>query len=246
MKIGLCAARFRNNDLAYNQSKLLSALEERGAACDLLCFGEAFLQGFDALSWNPAQDYDVALRRDHPAIQEIAAKAQARHCAVAFGYLERDGTAIYSSYLVVSADGEVLHNFHRVSPGWKVPGADPKVYREGTGFNVFTYQGKRFASALCGDLWQDDGNLQAVSTLAPDFVLWPVYVDFTAQRWASEERVAYAARVATIPAPVLLVNSVCRESIACGGTAVFHRGEILAETPMGGESILIWNSDMNA
>ena len=81
----------------------------------------------------------------------------ARHSqiAVSFGYIERAGDALFSSQMVIDASGAVIHNFHRVSVGWKEYWHTDGHYREGATFEAFSYLGKRLAIALCGDLWTE-------------------------------------------------------------------------------------------
>ena len=44
--------------------------------------------------------------------------------AISFGFIERDGDALYSSCAFIGADGEIIHRFRRVSIGWKDYRAD--------------------------------------------------------------------------------------------------------------------------
>ncbi len=55
MRIGLVSYAFKNKDIAFNIGEIEKVLSETTGRVDLLCFGEAFLQGFDALCW----DYDI-------------------------------------------------------------------------------------------------------------------------------------------------------------------------------------------
>ena len=54
MRIGLVSYRCKNRDVAFNMGQIERAMRHSEGKADLLCFGEAFLQGFDALCW----DYD--------------------------------------------------------------------------------------------------------------------------------------------------------------------------------------------
>ncbi len=55
MKVGLVSYNFINNDIKYNLKQIRRACEEMSGKVDFLVFGEAFLQGFDALVW----DYEI-------------------------------------------------------------------------------------------------------------------------------------------------------------------------------------------
>lgn len=62
MKVALASARIVDRDINYNLSqmeKYMKVAKVMGA--DLVCFGEAFLQGFNALTWQYEEDKKIAL-----------------------------------------------------------------------------------------------------------------------------------------------------------------------------------------
>ncbi len=239
MKIALAAQPFRNGDVDYNLGVILDTLGSVPADTDLVLFGEAVLQGFDGLTWDWERDRHIAVTRDAPVIQKIREAARRRRRAVSFGYYETDGEAIWSSQLFLGADGEVVDHYRRVSTGWKVPEVygDPH-YREGERFQAFTYGGRRFVTALCGDLWEQ-GNPEKIRKLCPDIVLWPVFCNYPAGEWNTTVKLDYARQAALAGETVLLVDPPEGPAVTAGGCAAwFHRGTIRQETPAGEPSIL--------
>ncbi len=97
----------------------------------------------------------MALPLDSAPIRQLQDAARKYATAISFGFIERDGDALYSSCAFIGADGEIIHRFRRVSIGWKEYRKTDAHYREGTHFEKFTYGGKTFAVGLCGDLWTD-------------------------------------------------------------------------------------------
>ena len=59
MKIGLASYECRMNDISFNLGQIERALEKSEGA-DLVCFGEAFLQGFSAVTSDYAKDIELA------------------------------------------------------------------------------------------------------------------------------------------------------------------------------------------
>lgn len=238
MKILLAAAENRDGDPAFNLTQIRRVFEDsRQSKPDLICFGESFLQGFEGLTWEYAEDLIRARTVESPEIRQLSALAAQMRCALSLGFIERDGGLLYSTNLVLRQDGAIADRFRRVSPGWKEPAASPE-YREGTGFHTFSLCGKTLTAAVCGDLW-DDAFLEEMEQTDADAVLWPVYVDFSTAVWQDSERRAYARRTAAIPCPVLLINSfVDLPDRANGGCVVFHRGQVLGELPMGRPGVL--------
>ena len=156
MRIALSSAPVKNKDIPHNLAAMTAALAQAAAdGADLVVFGESTLQGFDCLCWSYAADRDMALPLDSAPIRQLQDAAQKYAAAISFGFIERDGDALYSSCAFIGADGEIIHRFRRVSIGWKDYRKTDAHYREGTHFEKFTYCGKTFAIGLCGDLWTD-------------------------------------------------------------------------------------------
>lgn len=240
MKCALAAMGFVNKDVRHNQKVILDTLSRYCREADLIVFGEAFLQGFDGVSFRDEEDSHMAVSLSDPVISEIRAAAKAHACAISFGLIEKADSCFYSSQLTIGADGTLIDIFRRVSAGWKESFAS-EAYREGKGFHTFPFMGKNIAVGLCGDLWYDE-NVEEMKRLCPDVVLWPVYTDFTPEEWNTSEKYDYARQAQRIGEVVLYVNSVCKNTpgseVGLGGAALFSNGRIIRETPSGGESIL--------
>jgi len=242
MKIALASAPVRPGDVEYNLSAMLQTIRQCAGKADMVLFGETVLQGFDCLSWDYEADRRVAVAQDDPRIARIRDAAEQSQIAVAFGYIERDGDALLSSQMVIDAKGAIIHNFHRVSVGWKEYWHTDAHYQEGANFQAFSYLGKRLAIGLCGDLWTE-GRPQEMRGLHADAVLWPVWCDYNAQKWNESVKYEYARQAALCGDCVLYVNPFCVDpnasDVASGGAACFQRGEITREAPAGKSGVLL-------
>lgn len=239
MRIGLIAEKTIDRDLDHNFSRMKAWLQRcAGTGFELLCFGEAFAHGFEALSWNHEQDLAIALERDDTHILDLGAQARQAGTGIAFGYIEKSGEKLYSSYMVISANGEALINFQRVSPGWKVHSADARFYMEGSDYTPFNLGGKSVGIAICGDLWHDE-LLEKFEQQKSDLLLWPLYIDYSREDWYASEREVYAQRVWGLKRPALMVNSLSNASPpALGGCYVFNSGRIEQELLLGESGML--------
>ena len=238
MKIALCAARFVNGDLRGNVERIKACADEYSGRADMLCFGEAFVQGFDGLTWDYEKDVNIAVGQDSGLIGEVRRAAKRNSLAIGFGYIEICDGKIYSSYMVISATGETVCNYRRMSVGWKISGLS-EMYAEGEECCEFEMDGKKFSVMLCGDLWTDSVAEQ-LTEVGADVVLWPVYTDFPADEWNDREKFEYAQRAEIYCKRALLVNCVCEgENCAKGGAAHFVGGMIADEIPAGGEDVLV-------
>ena len=234
MKIALASTPVRNGDVASNltqMAKYISLAKEQGA--ELVCFGEAYLQGFDSLTWDFEEDKGTAVSCNSGLFQIIIGWTRDGGIDLMFGFLERDGEEIYSSCALVS-QGALVRKYRRVSKGWKEYSRTDGHYREGSEVELFEYKGRRCLMALCGDLWDDT---------APRFkqdaelLFWPVYIDFSQEEWEGHARKEYVEKAAEFGGDVLMINPL--DSNALGGSCWFRDGEVKANLPLGEEGLLL-------
>lgn len=240
MKINLMSLAFKTKDLEGNEKIIIKSMREYAHKADLLVFGESFLHGFEALSWDYEKDKAIAIGLDDDIIKEIKFAAMENSIAVSFGMIEKLDEALYSSQITIGKAGEVIDVFRRVSDGWKEPIADAH-YKEGSGFHTFDFEGKKILVGICGDFWHDE-LIEKAGAIEKDIVLWPVYTDFEPRVWNEEEKFEYAKQAAKLNAPVLYVDSVCYDFdepyISKGGACHFCDGKIIKEVPSGAEAVL--------
>ena len=233
MKIALASARMRDRDIPYNLAQMeryMRQAQQAGAA--LVCFGETFLQGFDALTWRFADDQTMAISTDSSLFAGICHMSAKHSIDVLFGYVERSGDALFSSCALI-ADGELLHNYRRISKGWKEYTKTDEHYREGEAVEVFHYKGKRCVIGLCGDLWDCPERF----ALGAELLFWPVYTCWTAEEWENQSKAEYAQQANKCCPNTLYINSLCDED-AFGGAAYFENGTVRTGLPMGQEGLL--------
>lgn len=240
MKCALAALGFINENIQYNKSIIIDAMGECSKVADIVIFGEAFLQGFYAATFDVEHDAKIAVTSDSPIIEEICSAAKTHAIAVSFGFIERVADCFYSSQITIGSNGEIVDIYRRVSPGWKLPEAGEQ-YLEGDSFHTFSYLGRTISVGLCGDLWFDE-NINEIKQLHPDVVFWPVYTDFNYNEWNTSMKYEYADQAGMLGGKVLYVNSFCKdkeeEEIARGGAVLFIDGKISHEAPAGKEDVL--------
>lgn len=240
MKIALASAPFRNGDLAYNLQQMqryMACAREQGA--QLVCFGEAFLQGFSAFSWNYEKDRNVAVSVTDPVFETLLAYTEQWKVDLLFGFLEREGETLYSSCALIG-DGKLLHLYRRVSKGWKEFWHTDEHYQEGSEVKLFDYRGKKCLIALCGDLWDETAQQFAQGA---DLLFWPLYINYTPEEWNGGEQEAYTLKAQEYCRDVLMINCVdaqeTEESPALGGCYRFTDGHVAAAWPLGSEGMLV-------
>ena len=238
MKAALASVKFINKDLNFNLSqidKYSRMAKETGA--DLIVFGEAFLQGFDSLSWNHEEDLKTAVPRDGKEIKAIKDMSLKYGIDIMTGYIEKDGGNIYSSEILVSGS-EMLYNYRRVSTGWREEDRTDCHYLEGNDSGPFFYKDKSYGIALCGDLWDKD-TMQSFSFR--ETLIWPLYINYDEKEWLSTGENEYARQAGHFARKVLMVNSVSSspDEVSTGGAFVFENGKATQRFYTGEEGLLV-------
>lgn len=234
MNVALASARFANGNVTFNLSQMERFAEmARNQGADLLCFGEAFLQGFDAFVWRYDADRKMAVSTDSPCFDRIRGLSRNTGVDLLFGFLERDGEKLYSS-CALTVQGELRRLYRRVSRGWKEWTRADGHYREGTEVSPFLYKDKTCLIGLCGDLWDMPDRF----ALGADVLLWPVYIDYSPEEWQTSAMGEYAEQAAKCCSKTLMVNSLCDKK-AFGGAFFFENGRVASALPMGQEGLLM-------
>ncbi len=227
------------DDLAGNLALMKEAIiEVSQEGCDLLLFGEAFLQGFEAFSFSYREDVHKALFVRSPEITLIRHWAREQKTGVAFGFLENEAGGLYSSYLVIDKAGDPAGHYRRVSKGWKEKKACAD-YREGKAFISLDFEGWRLTPLICGDFWEDDLLTQIIDRdPETDLFLWPVHCDFDQSLWEKSECRTYRERTRILEKPILFVNNyIDQADRAKGGVYLWHQGKEVDSLPYGSPGI---------
>lgn len=232
MKVGLVQYEFKNNDIDFNFAQIRKAVSLSKGKADLLCFGETFLQGFDSLSWDFSQDKSIGVSFDSKIIGKIKELSKENGVDLLFGYIELDGSSLYSSCVLIEK-GEVKHNYRRISKNWKEASVIDSHYCEGTQSEEFTYKHKNMKIALCGDLWVCPEHFKTSGIL-----IWPIYCNFSEERWLKCEQYEYAKQSLVASNDVLMVSSLTKQPLSVGGTFYFKNGKIEKAAAFNVEEIL--------
>lgn len=237
MRIGLVSYRCKNKDVTFNLMQIEKAMRKVQSKVDLICFGEAFLQGFDSLCWNYDIDKNMAVEMDSPTIRQLAEFTMTYGVALMTGYIEKEQNSLYSSCIVIE-DGKIVHNYRRISKGWKEFLKTDDHYKEGQEINVFELCNTKIMTALCGDIWDFPEKFNTGHLL-----IWPVYVNFSTEEWKQKELNEYANQAALVADQVLMINPIDDSPLCHGGSFYFCKGQIIASLPFDQEKILIVDTD---
>lgn len=233
MRIGLASFLCKNGNTPFNMMQIEKAMRQARGKVDLLCFGEACLQGFDSLCWDYAIDKEIAVEQSSEAMGRLCEWSKAYGMALLTGYIERENECLYSSCAVME-DGKILYNYRRVTKGWRDDRKTDGHYKEGNAAGKFTFRNHEIGLALCGDLWDCPERFRTERLL-----IWPVYVNFTLEEWNRQEIKAYARQASLAAKHVLMVNPMDDEPRNHGGSFHFCDGKLIDRLPFDQEGILI-------
>ncbi len=230
MILGLAAYKFINNDIKFNISQIKKAILT-SKNIDMLCFGEAFLHGFDAFNWNYENDKKIAISKNSNIMKTLEQLSKDYNVDLSFGYLEIDDEKLYSSYAVI-INGKLTYNYRRITVGWKEYSKTDFHYKEGKDILTFNYKGYDITISLCGDLWECPKKFKNNGLL-----LWPVYVNFTIEEWKTEE-IEYAKQALIACNNTFMINSLSENPDCHGGCFCFQNGKIVKKLDFDIEGIL--------
>ena len=125
MKVALAGSRFVNGDMAFNLTQIEHwAREAQRRGAELICFGEAFLQGFDALCWSYEADTNIAARTDSFVFTRLKVLSAGLGIDLLLGYIEKEGESLYSSCALIEGCGRSKRSMTCASP-WSMGRTSP-------------------------------------------------------------------------------------------------------------------------
>lgn len=231
MRIGLASYRVENRNVGFNAEQIKRAMKEAQGKVDLLCFGEAVLQGFDSLCWDYEIDKNLAFNTDSEVMNDLKKMTVYYGMGIAFGYIEKADDVLYSSYAVIDS-GDLVHNYRRISRGWKEYSRTDEHYCEGNDTSGFSFRGMKMMIGLCGDLWDYPERFKTDNLL-----LWPVYVNFSLNEWDKEIQ-EYARQIEGVADDVLMINPIDYNPVCHGGSFYFCKGKVVERFSFDSEGIL--------
>lgn len=135
-----------------------------------------------------------------------------------------------SSY-ALTENGDIVHNYRRISKNWKDYNITNGYYREGTDTSPFLFHGVEMTVALCGDLW-----IYPESFRSRGLLIWPVYVNFDLDESESGE---YAKQAAIACGKALLINPLSNTPRSRRGAFFFENGKVKQSLGLDKEGVLV-------
>ncbi|HNS53132.1 MAG TPA: carbon-nitrogen hydrolase family protein [Anaerolineae bacterium] len=237
MRLCLIPLRTKLRQPAANLEHLKARLAEASPARpDLVCLPECTLTGY------LYEEEDVRLYAEPvpgPVTAQMWDLARAHQVHLCFGLIEQSEAGVYDTAVLLDRTGRVTL-IHRKSN-------ERPPYAAGTSTEVADTELGRLGVLICGDLF----DVAAVQRLDPRLALLlvPMSRSFSGlspalRRWEAEERQAYLDAVRGSGCRAALVNALEEgtEDRSFGGAMVVSAcGELLAESPHGTDTILIWD-----
>ena len=222
------------------------ANEAADEGAELVVFPEAAVTGL-VNNDNPVHDLPLGQTIPGPITEALAELCRERRLWLAIGLLEREGGRLYDTAVLLTTDGEIGLKYRRIHPGWHGRRADESVYCRGTELMKTRTAIGTFAFLICGDLF-DDGLVQRIRDLGPDWLLFPFARAFddgshSQGRWDREEKAQYQQRVKLVGVTTLMTNYLADERLdgdsSFGGAMVVSGdGFEIASFPLGKEGVL--------
>lgn len=135
--------RLGRPDCHFNQ--LESAAEARAGSIDLLVCPELFMTGYNI----PDRLPELAEPFGGPFMMKVSALAAKHGLAIAYGYPETTGEALYNAAAVIDRTGTVIANHRKMH---HAPGFERSRFATGNKMTYFEIGGIRAAVLICYDV----------------------------------------------------------------------------------------------
>lgn len=229
-------------DHGANLDKVIRSIGEAAKnGSDFVFFAETVVSG---LIPNDIASEMLPLGQEIPGAitSAISAACKTNNVWVSVGLLEREGARLYDSAVILSPTEGIRMKYRRISPRWHWPNSDPDVFCQGNTVEFAETPFGRFAALICGDLFDEEGQLQLVQNTGADFLAYPLAGGGDGW-WDGSTMQEYSRQARRLGIPVFLVNYIAEDNEhhcgAAGGAAVFSGdGSILASYPSQQEGIL--------
>lgn len=239
MTVKIAAAQtpeFRNDMAAALDwaERVVDAAAEAGVA--LLCFPEAYLQGY----LTDASAHDAAIDLHSDAFAAIASRLSRPGVVIVLGLIERGGGHIYNTAVVLE-DGGLAGRYRKVN---LLEGE--RVFTPGTEFAVFSAGGLHFGINICFDTTVPSA-AAALRNAGAELLVCPANNMMPADRaaiWKDRHNAERGARCRETGLWLISADVTGRRDgrIAWGPTAVLDpAGTLAAELPLDAPGLLIFD-----
>ena len=224
-----------------NLDKVTHAIQESDG-CDFIFFAETAISG---LIPNDDASQMLPLGQEIPGAitSRISSACRNSDVWVSIGLLEREKHRLFDSVVIIDPSGQIVLKYRRISPRWHWSKSDPDVFSQGSEVKSVDTPFGRISTLICGDFFDEEGQIQLVKDLQPDFLHLPLVVSdgtgkaYTQEKWEQNDLPDYGVQVRKLGIPVFMVNYI--DGDYCGGATVFSAdGSVVASLPLWQEGIL--------
>jgi predicted amidohydrolase len=242
MKVALPVIRLGKTQ-EDNLNSVIDAIDLAcSTTCDLVLFAETTISGLIPND-NASEMLRIGQEIPGEITDRISSTCKSNNVWVSIGLLEREGTRLFDTAVIIGPSGEIELKYRRISPQWHWPKSDPDVFCQGNNVEYTDTPFGRIATLICGDFFDNQRVIRQTKDVNPDFVHLLLVrngtsgKEYTQEKWEEEELPEYASQVRILGIPVLMVNYIYGECF--GGATIFAGdGSVAASLPLWKEGIL--------
>jgi N-carbamoylputrescine amidase len=223
MKIGLIVEEAIDFDIEHNLNIIIETMKKQSNYCDLIFFGEGFLNGFDGVCFDYKEDLEKNfIDKSDKTIDIIKRAAIDYSIAVGFGFYEKIKDDLYDTYMVIDSFGNEVCCYRRISPYWKPERLFNSKYKDGKDIVPFEINEVKMVLGVCGDLYVEDTRNMFKSYKA-DIYIWPLAMYTEQSEWDLKEENIYKNIMLEFENDVLFVSTLLKIPGNISGGAMYSR-----------------------
>lgn len=258
MKISVAQLNYHIGNFARNKELICNAIRKaKSDGSDLIVFSELCIPGYPPLDLLDRLDF---IEKCNTTVYDIAKECTGIAAIVGSPTLNKkpEGKKLFNSALVLS-DGKIIFSANKaLLPTYDIFD-EYRYFEPENNFNVFTFNGLKFAITICEDLWDEQpfdnefektrlytvSPMEELSKQNPDIVINISASPFSYTKTEARENV-FKSKAIKYGIPVISVNQTGAntELIFDGSSiAVNKKGEIFAQLPSFEEAVETFSFD---
>lgn len=181
MRIAALSLEFENKNINKNADTIKQSVIQYSGMNDLVIFPEAFLQGYDGISFNFEKDKKIAVSLNDEIIHDFRRTCKEYNTGLVFSYYELFNEKIYLSSIFIDKNGNILYNYRSNDSSYKYKDITEN-YGLGGQIRTVNFMDKKFIMLIGEEIFKYEIK-NKIRSLKYDIILILSYTQLDSYMW---------------------------------------------------------------